>query len=100
MHDILVKNDCDSSFQGIHYISVNRNNIRLFAVGFCTSMPTDLCACYVFHYISCVCTSIVLTQQRTESSGGLSKNTVSKGFILCLETLLLLKLLPAAFQPY
>lgn len=49
MHDILVKNDCDSSFQGIHYISANRNNISLFAVGFCTSMPTDLC--FSLHFL-------------------------------------------------
>lgn len=43
MHDILIKHDCDSSFQGVHYIGVNRNNMSLFAVVLCTSIPTDLC---------------------------------------------------------
>lgn len=36
MHDILIKNDCDGLFSGLHYISVNRNNKSLFAMALCT----------------------------------------------------------------
>lgn len=53
MHDILIKNDCDSSFQGMHYISVNRNNMSLFAVVLCTSILTDLC-------MLCFCTTFLM----------------------------------------